>query len=43
MRGGSFRNDPDWKKLTSNPRFAFDTIVTNVTNITLSPLASSQI
>ncbi len=38
-----FRNDPDWKKLTSNPRFAFDPIVTNISNLVLSPLSCSQV
>ena len=38
-----FRNDPRWKKLSADPRFAFDQIVTNITNIVLSPLDCSQI
>jgi hypothetical protein len=38
-----FRNDPDWKKLSTDPRFAFDQIVTNISNLMLSPLACSQI
>jgi NIPSNAP len=38
-----FRNDPKWKKLSADPRFAFDQIVTNITNIVLSPLNCSQI
>lgn len=38
-----FRNDPAWKKLSSNPRYAFDQIVTNITNLVLSPLACSQL
>jgi hypothetical protein len=38
-----FRNDPAWKKLSSDPRFAFDAIVTNITNLILSPLDCSQI
>jgi hypothetical protein len=38
-----FRNDPAWKKLSASPRFAFDPIVTNITNLILSPLACSQI
>ncbi len=38
-----FRNDPAWKKLSASPRFAFDQIVTNITNILLSPLDCSQI
>ncbi len=38
-----FRNDPAWKKLSSSPRYAFDPIVSNVTNLILSPLDCSQI
>ena len=38
-----FRNDPAWKKLSSDPRYAFDPIVTNITNLILSPLDCSQI
>jgi hypothetical protein len=38
-----FRNDPDWKKLSASPRFAYDSIVSNISNLTLSPLACSQI
>lgn len=39
----AFRNDPDWKKLSSNPRYAYDQIVTNISNLLLSPLDCSQI
>jgi hypothetical protein len=39
----AFRNDPQWKKLTSDPRFNYDEIVTNVTNIILNPAKYSQI
>jgi hypothetical protein len=39
----AFRNDPAWKKLSADPRFAFEAIVSNVTNLVLSPLSSSQI
>lgn len=38
-----FRNDPAWKKLSADPRFAFEPIVSNITNLLLSPLAASQI
>lgn len=38
-----FRNDPAWKKLSSDPRFAYEPIVSNITNLVLSPLSSSQI
>jgi hypothetical protein len=38
-----FRNDPAWKKLSTSPRYTGDQLVTNITNLTLSPLACSQI
>jgi hypothetical protein len=38
-----FRNDPDWKKLTSDPKFSFEAIVSNISNLMLKPLACSQI
>jgi hypothetical protein len=38
-----FRNDPAWKKLSTSPRFAYDQIVTNISNVMLSPLDCSQI
>jgi len=38
-----FRNDPEWKKLSASPRFNSDQIVTNITNLILSPLGCSQI
>jgi hypothetical protein len=38
-----FRADPEWKKLSASPRFSFDQIVTNITNLILSPLDCSQI
>ena len=38
-----FRNDPAWKKLSADPRYSFDNIVDNITNLVLSPLACSQI
>jgi hypothetical protein len=38
-----FRNDSAWKKLSANPRYVYDQIVTNITNLYLSPLSCSQI
>jgi hypothetical protein len=38
-----FRDDADWKKLSTSPRFASDQLVTNITNLILSPLGCSQI
>jgi hypothetical protein len=39
----AFRNDPAWKKLSADPRFSYEAIVSNITNLVLSPLAASQI
>lgn len=38
-----FRNDPDWKKLSTSPRYSSDQLVTNITNLLLSPLGCSQV
>jgi hypothetical protein len=42
-RWDAFRNHPDWKKLSSNPRYNYEPIVSNITNLILSPLPSSQV
>lgn len=39
----AFRNSPEWKALSTNPRYAFEDIVSNITNIMLAPTAYSQI
>ena len=39
----AFRNNPDWKKLSSDPKYAYEAIVSNISNYVLSPLAVSQI
>jgi len=38
-----FRNSAAWKTLSADPRFAFDPIVSNISNLMLSPLDCSQI
>jgi hypothetical protein len=38
-----FQADPDWKKLSSSPRYAYEPIVSNIDNLVLAPLAASQI
>jgi hypothetical protein len=38
-----FRSDPAWKKLSADPRFGFDPIVMNISNLMLIPLDCSQI
>ena len=39
----AFSADPDWKKLSSLPRYNYEAIVSNISNLVLSPLAASQI
>jgi hypothetical protein len=38
-----FGADPEWKKLSTSPRYAFEEIVSNISNLILSPLTGSQI
>jgi hypothetical protein len=38
-----FQSDPQWKKLSSDPKYAFEPTVSNVSNLILKPLACSQI
>jgi hypothetical protein len=39
----AFSSDPDWKKLQNSPRYNYEAIVSNISNLILSPLAASQI
>jgi hypothetical protein len=39
----AFSADPEWKKLQSSPRYSYEAIVSNISNLILSPLAASQI
>jgi hypothetical protein len=39
----AFRDNPDWKKLSADSRYAYEAIVSNITNLVLSPLSCSQI
>lgn len=39
----AFRSSPAWKKLSTAPRYAFEQIVSNITNVILSPASYSQI
>jgi hypothetical protein len=39
----AFRNDPEWKKVSSTPGFSDADIVTNITTIYLRPAAYSQV
>jgi NIPSNAP len=38
-----FRSDPAWNKLKSSPRYNFEEIVSNISNLVLSPTTYSQI
>jgi len=38
-----FRNDPAWKALSGLPRYSFESIVSNISNLFLNPTAYSQI
>ena len=38
-----FRNDPAWAKLSHDPRYSYEESVSNITNLSLTPLACSQI
>ncbi len=39
----AFSGDPEWKKLSNSPRYNFESIVSNISNLTLSPTSYSQI
>src|SRR6201996_2528757 len=39
----AFSADPDWKKLSSSPRYNYEAIVSDISNLVLSPLEASQI
>ena len=42
-RWDAFRNHPGWKKLSANLRYSYEAIVSNITNLILSPLPASQL
>jgi hypothetical protein len=39
----AFRTAPEWKKLSTSPRYAFEELVSNITNTILTPAPYSQI
>jgi hypothetical protein len=39
----AFRSDPEWQKLSGSPRFNYESIVSNITNLILNPASYSQI
>lgn len=38
-----FSADPAWKKLSTDPRYSYESIVSSITNLVLSPLSASQV
>ena len=42
-RWKAFGSDPDWKKLSGSPKYNYESIVSNITNLILTPAAYSQI
>jgi hypothetical protein len=42
-RWGAFVSDPAWKKMTADPRYSFEEIVSKITNVILTPTSYSQI
>jgi NIPSNAP len=43
VKWDKFRTDPEWIKLKGSPRYDFEEIVSNISNLILSPTAYSQI
>jgi len=43
VKWNKFRVDPEWTKLKNSPRYNFEEIVSNISNLILSPTAYSQI
>jgi hypothetical protein len=39
----AFANAPEWKAMQALPRYAFESIVSNITNVILTPAPYSQI
>jgi hypothetical protein len=39
----AFRTDPQWKKLSSDPRYSYESIVNSISNLILTPASFSQI
>jgi hypothetical protein len=42
-RWAAFGSDPEWKKLSQQPGYTDPEIVSNISNLYLSPLSCSQI
>lgn len=39
----AFSADPEWKKLSTDPHYAYEPIVSKITNLILSPLAAPEV
>ena len=39
----AFGNNPGWKKLSADPKYGFEPTVSNIDNVILTPMGSSQI
>ena len=39
----AFRGSDEWKSFSTQPKYAFEPIVSNITNLILTPTAYSQI
>lgn len=43
VKWNAFRTDPQWVKLAAQPKFSFESIVNNISNLVLRPASFSQI
>ena len=43
VKWDAFRSDPQWKKLSAQPKYSSEAIVSNITNLILRPASFSQI
>jgi hypothetical protein len=43
VKWNAFRDDPQWKKLSAQPKYSFEPIVSNISNLILRPASFSQI
>jgi hypothetical protein len=43
VKWDAFRSDPQWKKLSAQPKYSAEAIVTNISNLVLRPTSFSQI
>jgi hypothetical protein len=43
VKWDAFRNHPDWKKLAAEPKFSFESIVSNIDSLILRPASFSQV